>query len=188
MEQRKGRDVFGFRWDLSNGLIRHYVPKLTIPFEHVGILVYNTLYEFNSGGIRKKKIRPKEVPVPFCRVRGLIHKEKLGQTFKCKEEFEEWLENQCEKDLQYDVLRNNCVSFAIRACNFLGVAPSPQWFNVSRIFCISFYVPFRNYFMAATKGEEEKLERFSRFNIFATDIILATEQNGFWNKLVRTCV
>ncbi|CAG7830892.1 unnamed protein product [Allacma fusca] len=118
----------------GSGFVRNNSEPKWIPVIEI-VKAYGTLYEYSDQGIIVTEIPPKEVPTSACITGELVSCQELGKTSQAKEEFELWLEKQGAEDFvgsKYHIVKNNCVSFAVRACKKLEVPPSSNWVNVAK--------------------------------------------------------
>ncbi|OXA63685.1 uncharacterized protein LOC110863020 [Folsomia candida] len=101
--------------------------------DHVGVIVFGFLYEYGDLGILKTAAPLQSSPKSKYPVFYLRSREKLGDTAKSQEEFEEWVDVMNQTDFQgsgYDVVKQSCVVWGIRACEFLGVDYPENWDKV----------------------------------------------------------
>jgi len=130
-------------WDISLGLCQTGIGKLylwatsacenSVPdsIDHVGIKVFGYIYEYGDCGILKTKI-PKDGTFPPSKYPtfNLRAVEAVGETNKTQEEFEEWIREQNREDFRgnrYDIVNHNCIVWATRATEFLGVSYPSNW-------------------------------------------------------------
>ncbi|CAG7833598.1 unnamed protein product [Allacma fusca] len=166
--------VFSFNWDLSNGYRKYGFGFTNNIFQHVGLLAFGTLYEYSDQGIIRTGIPPNQVPTSACIAGDLVSCKELGKTSEVKEEFERWLDKQEAADFsgeKYHIVKNNCVSFAIRACEKLDVPKSDNWVNVAKY---ANYIP--SHFSSLLRSSSATLESVLS-KLKASDVIHSEQKH-----------
>ncbi|CAG7730484.1 unnamed protein product [Allacma fusca] len=123
--RNEGTQVFTFEWDLSKGLLYGVV-------SHVGILAFGTFYEYCKEGIEIIKVLPGCLPPDPKHGYPTLHYEiEIGRTRVTEKDFNTWVSSQSSdkfKAENYNIVTNNCIGFAIEACEFLRVKAPIHWF------------------------------------------------------------
>jgi len=132
-------------WDISAGVVGtvfgHWILYATSrskemapdAIDHVGIVVFDRLYEFGDGGVlmSENPVAANTLDIPSrYPVSSVRDRELLGVTKKTEKEFHKWLSTNDDgafKGSRYDVVDNSCVVWGIEASRFLGVRHPENW-------------------------------------------------------------